>query len=1297
NDTVYETVYDVLYSAVFNTIYYKNYAIVYNAVYYTGDETVSTTVYENVYDSGAEAQNSTEVQPVETVSETVSETVYLTAYDTVYGTVYESVYDNVYNNAGDQPAAEKSGPKLFPGTFTSTGDYLDWYRETGRLKEGGPWIGIIAFDSFFKNDDMDMYVKLLESLEAKGANVILVFTNTANKKNAVEQFFMKADGSSRIDFLVAAMGFNFIYGSTEAGVELFKRLNVPVMAPVYTSNLDDWENNPAGISSEVPWQIAYPELDGRIEPVLMGGSRVVAVDVYTGAVIEKKLALPNRIERVAGRVLSWANLRNEPNADKKIALVYYNHDGGKDGIGAAYLNVTKSVYQVLQALQDDGYLVEGDITAESLAKTMFEKGRNIGSWAPGELDTLMKAGVMTVPGDKYLEWYQMLPQQLRDQVEQEWGPPPGNIMVHNGELVIPGAKIGNIFIGPQPMRGWADDPAKIAHSPSLPPPHQYIAFYLWLQKEYGADAVIHLGTHGTLEWLPGRSVGLGEDDWPDALIGNMPDIYPYIVNNPGEGTQAKRRGYAVTIGHLTPPMIKPALYGELAELQRLITDYQSELSKETSSRLGALQQEITAKIRANSLDQVLDIKLNEEDFTRVISPVEKYLEEFTAELMPYGLHTFGLAPEGELLELMTDSIVSYDEEARKDCRDEIRGNLMLSTNEMTNLLRVLRGEYIEPGLARDPVRVPEVMPTGRNLVSFDPRMVPDKIAWETGKKIADQLLEQYKAEKGRYPETVGVVLWAIETMRTQGESVAMILRLIGAEPVWDSTGKVSKVKITPVETLGRPRIDVVVTISGLFRDTFAHTVNVLDDAFRQIALLDESPDNNLVRKHYQELKETLKAGGMSDADADSLATARIFGEPPGTYGTGVSELVKATGAWENQQELTDVYMSRMSHVYGRTSYGKPATEAFQQLLKNVEAVVQVRDSLWGVLDNDDVYQYLGGLKLAAEAASGHKVKAYIANTRNAANPAVQTLERFLTTELITRVLNPEWIKGMLKEGSAGSREITDHIANLFGVDSTLDAVDDRAWQKVADTLIFDETVRSQLDPYALQALIGWNMEAARRNMWNADPETLAKLADLYIQNAADYGVVCCHHTCANLKFNEWMADYSTLDNDTLAKFKDVFDKATNKELQIQSRPVTSPSTSTSDSSANSGSLTLPPAMIGQEEQKADPEQQSPEQQPVKPAENAQKMSGQEGRQEIPFSSEGLSASGREQVAMQSSTESGNAGTGPEAAQKPNQKAYEIEPENNGKSAGGGAKGVTVFAILGAMAIVAVFAKGYLFK
>jgi cobaltochelatase CobN len=660
------------------------------------------------------------------------------------------------------------------------------------------------------------------------------------------------------------------------------------------------------------------------------------------------------------------------------------------------------------------------------------------------------------------------------------------------------------------------------HSPALPPTHQYIAFYLWLQKQYQADALIHLGTHGTLEWLPGRSVGLGEDDWPDALIGNMPDIYPYIVNNPGEGTQAKRRGYAVIIDHLTPPVIKPELYGDLAGLNSMIEDYRAEVRRGDTSRATALQEQITQKIKDSNIDRELGLNLNADGsvagsvygFAETVDRVQQYLEDLTMELVPYGLHTFGRPPEGDLLDQMADSVVAYNYESRKGSRDQIRQNLLLTTNEMANLLRALCGEYIEPGLGRDPVRVPDAMPTGRNLVSFDPRMVPDEAAWLTGKKAADQLLARYYAENDRYPETVGVVLWAVETMRTQGESVALIFRLIGVEPDWDKNGRVAKVKITPVEELGRPRIDVLVTISGLFRDTFSHTVAVLDDAFRQIALLNENTGDNLVKKHYQDMLEKLKAGGMSQDDAANLAAARIFGAAPGTYGIGVSELVKATSAWDSTQDLTDTYLARMSFVYGRNSYGVQALDAFQQILSTVDVVTQVRDSLWGVLDNDDVYQFLGGLKLAAEAASGRTVDTYIVNTRNAADPKVQSLSEFVGAELRTRLLNPKWIEGMLKEGFSGSRTISDHIANLFGVAATLGGVSDWTWQQVAETFVFDKNISSQLNPYNLQSIIGWAMEAARRDMWQADRETLQKLSDTYIRSAAQYGVVCCHHTCA---------------------------------------------------------------------------------------------------------------------------------------------------------------------------------------
>lgn len=1110
---------------------------VYQAVYQNGGQEAGLavgTVYNALYDRVAPAYLG-EAQA----------TVYRAVYDALWrpelsgfdlGEIYRSVCDAVY-----LPTDGGGGVGLPPGTFGTLGGYLAWYKASGHTKEGAPWIGIISYDSFFKNSDIDMYLAIQRELERRGVNALLVFSDSNNRKTAFQDFFMPG-GRRQVDFLIAGIGFNFIYGQPETSVELFKQLNVPVMAPVYSSDLEEWQNNPAGISSEIAWQIALPELDGRIEPVLMGGTMLVEVDESTGARIVKKAPLPDRIERLVGRALAWVSLRQKSNADKRIALIYYNHHAGKDDIGAAYLNSIASAAVILQALRDNGYRVEGDLSPQAVEEIIRKQGRNVGSWAPGELAELVQAGALILPVEKYLEWYSTLPGKLREQVEKEWGPPPGNIMVYDGNLVIPGATLGNIFLGPQPVRGWGDDPDKIAHSPALPPPHQYIAFYLWLQKEFQADAVIHLGTHGTLEWLPGRSVGMGEDDWPDVLIGNMPDIYPYIMNNPGEGTQAKRRGYAVIIDHLIPPMIQPGLYGELAELQQLVTDYQEALNGGNTARAANLQEQILEKARSNALDQDLGIDLQATEFSRVVFLLEEYLEELATELMPYGLHTFGQPPRGEMLDLMVESIVAYDGTTREGLREEIKERLLLTSNEIINLLRALSGEFIEPGLGRDPVRVPDALPTGRNLVSFDPRMVPDAAAWKTGKEAADQLVARYYAENGRYPETVGVVLWAIETMRTQGETVALILRLIGTEPVWDKSGRVSTVKVTPLEELGRPRINVLVTISGLFRDTFSHLVGVLDEAFRKVALLNEGPESNLVRKVYLDLRDKLKEQGLSEQEADTLALARIFGDAPGTYGTGVAELAQATSAWEDQKDLVDTYMNRMSYIYGKTAYGVPSKKVFQEILKTVDVVTQVRDSVWGVLDNDDVAQYLGGLKLAAEAASGEKVQAYIVNTRTG-SARVQSFGEFVGTELRSRLLNPKWIEGMLKEGYAVTREIGQHVANLFLVDATLEGISDWAWQQVAETFIFDDKIRSQLDPFVVQSIIGWSLEAARRQMWQTDQETLNKLANLYMQTAAQYGVVCCHHTCANIKFNEWVASYSTLDSSALGASSIIVSKA----------------------------------------------------------------------------------------------------------------------------------------------------------
>ncbi|MEG3225478.1 MAG: cobalamin biosynthesis protein CobN, partial [Methanobacteriales archaeon Met13] len=1050
------------------------------------------------------------------------------------------------------PEATPSDVSVIGGIplFLTWNEYFNWYNNKGLYKENAPWVGIVAFDSSLKGGNCEMQVELLKSLERKGLNVILIFATTAGRLNLASMYFKDGNNKTRIDALITSLGFTYVSGNSSKSIELFKDLNVPIFAPVYTSDLKGWEESLTGITSEVHWQIAQPELEGRIEPILMGGIETVEVDPETGIVIKRFKALPDRIERVTGRVKNWVELRKLENSKKKLALVYYNIGGGKDGVSASYLDVVSSIDNIIKSLNSAGYNVPANFSSQEIVNLMLTVGNNVGSWAPGELEKVVNAGAITIPLSIYLAWFNTLPETLRNEVIHEWGPAPGNVMVYNNSIVIPGIMLGNLFLGPQPMRGWGEDPTKITHSASLPPHHQYIAFYMWLQNQFDVNAVIHLGTHGTLEWLPGRSVGLGSDDWPDILLGNMPNIYPYIVENPGEGTQAKRRGYAVIIDHMIPPMILSDLYGDLASLNDQIEFYHDAT---TDQRKLGLQSIIIGMIKNLHLDEDLQLNLEATPFNEVVDQVEHYLEKLSMTMMPYGLHTFGKPLEGDLLEQMINSIVSFDPANRDNQAFRVSLRQKLSHNyEMQNLLKALNGEYIPAAMAGSPIRKTDVIPTGMNFYSFDPRHAPDKASWEIGKKMADDLLQEFYQTNGHYPENMGVVLWSVETMRTNGQTIAMILRLMGLEPTYASAGFFNGTKVTPLSVLNRPRVDVTVTISGLFRDTFSYTIELLDDAFRLVSKLNESTNDNYLRKHYLEDFGKYQSQGMSPEDAEIYALARIFGDQAGSYGTGVSNLVSTTSGWDNQSDLVDTYLTRMSYFYGRNIYAKSGLDSFKSQLSRIEATVQIRDGMYGVFDNDDVYQYLGGLTMASKSLSGKDVQVYIANTRG--TPKIETLSTFVNNEIRTRLLNPKWAQGMLKNGFSGAHEINDNMKNLFGWNAVEPKViKDWMWQQVVETYIFNSAMRNQLlqaNPHAFKSMIGWTLEAARRGMWNPDATTLTQLKGQYIQANVEYGVTCCHHTCANLAFNNFVVMGSSLSMETLQQFAGIMQAATGKSVTV---------------------------------------------------------------------------------------------------------------------------------------------------
>lgn len=1183
-------------------------------------------------------------------------------------TITNTTYPDVFMYHPDSPIA----------SFTNFDDYIDWYKTKGYSADK-PTIGILMYQSHFNNGNGDMPISLLRSLEKKGMNVLLVVAKSSNpaRQAAVEKFFT-SNGKTIINALIMCMGYNVVLNKPVESAQLFDNLGIPVFAPIYASNLATWEESTTGAANEVYWQVAQPEMEGRIEPILMGGVETSdEIDEYTQIAIKRYKPLEDRIERVTQRVVNWVNLQYLENSAKKVGIIYYNLAGGKDGVTASYLNVEESISNVLVALKEAGYYVEGDTNVESLVRLFVTAGNNVGSWAPGELENLVKAGAIQIPLEQYKRWFAALPIELQNEVIAKWGDIPGNVMVYNNNIIIPGRMFGNIFVGAQPMRGWGEDPESITHSTTLPPTHQYIAFYMWLQENM--DAIIHMGTHGTLEWLPGKAVGLSGTDWPDVLLGNLVDIYPYIMDNTGEGTQAKRRGNAVIIDHLTSTFIESRLYGDLSELNEKINQYK--LTTE-DNRKTALKAEIIELIKTLDLQTSLELDLNG-DFDSVLNRVESHLMDITSALIPYGLHSFGDALSGDELEQMINSIVSFDPEKRNNTEYKNALREKLSSNyEMQNLLNALRGIFINPLLGGDPVRKgSDILSTGYNFYSFDPRTVPDKAAYAVGSLLAEDLIKNYQAEHdGQYPETVGVVLWSTETMRTMGQSIGMVFRLMGLEPVWDSSGRLKSYTIINSTTLGRPRVDVLMSISGLFRDTFSYVIELLDDAARAVAKLDESSDENYVAKHYQEDLNNYTMQGYDAKTSEFLAGSRIFGDAPQTYGTGLSALIPATTGWDDLSDLVDTYMNKMSYIYAKGNFGEQSIDALTNTLRNVDAAVQVRDNNYGLYDNDDVFQFLGGLTAAARSVSGENVGAYIANTRKP-TPEVVTLKEFNDMELSSRINNPKWVDGMLNEGFSGANTITKHIEHMFGMDALLgDTISDSQWNTVAKTVLNNKDAYTKANSYAYAGALGYFIEASRRGMWNAPQELVQQLANEYLNTVAEYGVVCCHHTCANIEFNKLIAALSTASPSQINKYIAAVEVATGQNLGIKV-PINSSSSKSSKTKAKKGSKSKSSGKISV-------------------GTNAQ-HSGESQTSGTKSQNNGNSQSSSAKVQSDNnnadSTESDNSQPQEDTSDKPDEKgdssaskSYEVYTPQGSSSE----TGVSAIAIAGIIAILALFGIGY---
>ncbi len=1045
-----------------------------------------------------------EVEPVRRVPE-------FAIYDRVSGKIFET-FDAYYQAKGE-----------------------DYFRK--------PSIGIVFYKNSYVTGQISVVNALIEALEREGFSVIPVFGFPGEV--AVERFFFDEEGRSRVR---AVIGLSLKVGlNPQVASRVFEKLGVPVLNAItlYNMTRSEWENSPIGLNiMERSWQIAQPEMGGIIQPTIVATKEKI-LDPETGQIYIEDTPIPERIERLIKRVKAWINLQDKQNSEKRVAIIYYNYPPGKQNIGASYLNVLpESLWNIYERLKKEGYRVDESLTKEHLFREIMRYGRNIGNWAPKEIDELARSGrAILIPIETYKEWFKKLPKNFQKKVLEDWGPPENSkIMLWKDQggkkyILIPGLVYGNILFTPQPSRGWEQDIKKIYHDISISPHHQYIAFYLYLRNTFKADAIIHLGTHGTHEWLPGKEVGFSQEDPPEVLIEDLPNIYPYIVDNLGEGTQAKRRGLAVIIDHMTPPFDEASSYDDLRVLLNLIDSYKT--AKEKNPALAEAKLVEINKL-AEKKGLLVDLNLSAIKSEEELETLEEHLKEITEQKIPFGLHTFGRSPDEDAILATAKAMVSLDKnvdpEAREALLKDYQRRLKASGDaELESLIRALEGKYVRAGPGGDPLRNPNSLPTGKNFYSFDPSRIPSKTTYELAVKLANDLLEDYFRVHNRFPDKLTFTLWGTETMRHEGVMEAQILFLLGVRPKWDERGRIYDLELIPQDQLKRPRPDIVIVPSGLYRDLFPNLLALIDRAITLVRELNE--EENHLRKNFLEAERELREMGVPEDLASRLASVRIFTVPPGAYGPNLDKVIPLSHTWREEKEIAEVFFMRMGHLYGQGFWGeayniKNFNQSSQELhlylfkkaLSGTKIALHSRSTnTFATLDNDDFFQYLGGIALAIRVIDGKTPMLVVTNLSNPFAPKQESLERFMGRELRARYLNPKWIEKMLKEGYGGARFIDKVVEHLWGWQVvTPEIIDHAKWQEMYEVYVKDrynlkikDAFRNAGNLWAYQSIVARMLEVIRKGYWQPEREVTEFLAREFAETVKEVGLACCDHTCNN--------------------------------------------------------------------------------------------------------------------------------------------------------------------------------------
>lgn len=1051
-------------------------------------------------------------------------------------------------------------------------------------------------------DDKSMFYDWLNDSEGNVNTVVVLFHRSAIEseqtqvvdatlkaiaKNGAKGFGVFFEGSDNEDFIQLIKGnvnsiINYrMLHEANKNKTAFADINVPVLHGLIYRDGDReaFDQDHAGLSAMMsPYFLMMPESAGVIDPTM-----IATTDPDTREV----QPMLDHINAIALRAINQGNLSIKKNGDKKLTMFVWNYPPGDKNMGAAFLNIPDSIYNIAGSLKKAGYKIEHK-DAETLIEDVGKILRPF--YSKQGLENLMEQGLSDyLPVATYNKWLGFLPSSIKNTIIDHWGDPEDHQYVRNvnGQpaFIIPQMKLGNLIVMPQPSRSdEANEHKKLYHNVNAPINHFYLAVYLYAKQKYQTDAFINLGTHGSQEWLPGKERGLSMYDAPQLTVGNVPVVYPYIMDNVGEAMQGKRRGRATMISHMTPGFAEAGYYGEMADLEELLEEYATLSDGRTKE---------VVKTNINELSKALnifeDLSFTEQQmqthFDDFMQELHDYMHELAEESQPLGMHTYGdtlnephlmttvaqmlggdfknMASDFERQNKITlrdspdlfsqkmedNQVVQLDDtpgfkllwatlvEKQSVELPELLSSYIAQAKEFANRIRsqqelpalvsALNGEFTDVGYGGDPVRSHDAVPTGKNLLGFNPGKVPSKAAWEVGKQLVEDLIAKHYAEKGQYPDKLAFSLWSLETMRHHGVLESQVMAVMGVKPKWDQNGFLRGTEIIPYSELKRPRVDVVLSATGLYRDAFPNVMLMLANAIKQIAELKE--ENNSVYKNAQSLKAELLAEGKTEDEANYLSSIRIFSNESGAYGSGLADASLASDTWEKDSKLADMYLQRMGYAFGSDAdrWSDKVSGLYGKALSGTDAVLFSRSTnLYGMITSDDPFQYFGGMSLAIRNIDGASPEMYIANLREKDHARSESFDRFMARELRNRSFHPRWIEEVQKEGYAGALQILDRVNNFWGwTVMHPDGITDNQWQEFADIYVkdkYDMDMRAffeQANPTNLAQIIERMLEAERKEYWQTDDETLKQLIETYLEVKRDHKVLTDNET-----FKEYVAD-----------------------------------------------------------------------------------------------------------------------------------------------------------------------------